>query len=70
MSYMLSGAAAFSTANYSALLNALYSNVSNVPFDVRLDASSSYNSGAQAARDGLIRDKGWTINDRGLEPAT
>ena len=68
---MFTGATAFSTANYSALVNALFSNVSNVQSGVQLDAPVTYyNSGAQAARDGLIRDKGWTINDRGLEPAT
>ncbi len=69
MDSMFTGASAFSTANYSALLNALYSNVSNLQSDVRLDAPVTYySSGAQAARDALINNKGWKISDRGLEP--
>jgi surface protein len=66
MSLMFSGA--LSTANYDALLNAwsAQSLQRNVTFDAE---GSTYSPASQAARQSIIDNFNWTINDGGLSGA-
>nr|WP_028877205.1 BspA family leucine-rich repeat surface protein [Teredinibacter turnerae] len=55
-----------STSNYDAILIA-WSQNPNIKNGVKLGATSThYSSAAQSARDFLINEKGWEINDAGL----
>jgi hypothetical protein len=56
-----------STANYEATLNRWAAQA--VQSNVSLDASPTrYSSAGAAARQSLITNYGWTINDGGLAP--
>ena len=54
-----------SIENYSLILIGWSEQIS-IPSNITLDASISYNLDAISARNKLINEYGWTINDTGL----
>ncbi|TVR01703.1 MAG: BspA family leucine-rich repeat surface protein [Deltaproteobacteria bacterium] len=68
LNFMFTGILSLSTANYDALLMG-WAALPTVPSDLTFHAiGRQYSSAAQAARDFLTNERGWTINDGGLLP--